>query len=97
MSFILETTLHLRTLFSGLAISPGDLIDSIRAMWVMINLPEAFKTTMEFWRSKCEVEKISPSLDDTWEVMRKFLQRDEKNHNPNNQALIASKANSNSN
>ncbi|MBW0554374.1 hypothetical protein O181_094089 [Austropuccinia psidii MF-1] len=50
---------------------------------------------MEVWLGKCKVEKKSPSLDDTWEVMRKFLQQDESNHNPNNQALIASKANSN--
>ncbi|MBW0563578.1 hypothetical protein O181_103293 [Austropuccinia psidii MF-1] len=96
MSFILENTLHLHTLFSGLTISPEDLIDSVIAMWVIINLPKRFKTTMEIWLGECKVEKTSPSLDDTWEVLRKFLQQDENNHNPNNQALIASKANSNS-
>ncbi|MBW0466609.1 hypothetical protein O181_006324 [Austropuccinia psidii MF-1] len=37
------------------------------------------------------------SLDDTWEVMRKFLQRSESNTNPNNPALISSKPNSNPN
>ncbi|MBW0472692.1 hypothetical protein O181_012407 [Austropuccinia psidii MF-1] len=74
MSFILENTLHLYTLFSGLTISPEDLIDSVIAMWVIINLPERFKKTMEVWLGKCEVEKTSPSLDNTWEVMRKFLQ-----------------------
>ncbi|MBW0473457.1 hypothetical protein O181_013172 [Austropuccinia psidii MF-1] len=95
MSFILENTLHLCTLFSGLTISPKNLIDSVIAMCVIINLPERFKTTMEVWLGKCKVEKTSPSLDDTWEVMRKFLQQDENNHNPNNQALIASKTNSN--
>ncbi|MBW0527426.1 hypothetical protein O181_067141 [Austropuccinia psidii MF-1] len=95
MSFILENTLHLFTLISGLTISPEDLIDSVIAMGVIINLPERFKTTMEVWLGKCKVEKTYPSLDDTWEVMRNFLQRDENNHNPNNQALIASKTNSN--
>ncbi|MBW0567209.1 hypothetical protein O181_106924 [Austropuccinia psidii MF-1] len=77
MLTILENTLHLRNLFSGLTTSPKDLIDSVIAMWVIINLPERFKTTMEVWLVKCEVENKHPSLDDTWEVMRKFLQRNE--------------------
>ncbi|MBW0478500.1 hypothetical protein O181_018215 [Austropuccinia psidii MF-1] len=97
MSFILENTLHLRTLFCGLTISPEDLIDSLIAMWVIINLPERFKMTMEVWLGKCKVEKKSPSLDDTWEVMTKFLQRSVSNTTPNNQALVSSKTNSNSN
>ncbi|MBW0530775.1 hypothetical protein O181_070490 [Austropuccinia psidii MF-1] len=39
--------LHLRTLFSSLTISPEDVIDSIIAMWVIINLPERFKMAIE--------------------------------------------------
>ncbi|MBW0523599.1 hypothetical protein O181_063314 [Austropuccinia psidii MF-1] len=93
MSFILENTLHLRTLFSGLTISPESLIDSARAMWVIINLPDRFKTTMVVWLGKCKVEKKSPSLDDTWEVIRKFLQRCENNHKHSSQALLATKNN----
>ncbi|MBW0553849.1 hypothetical protein O181_093564, partial [Austropuccinia psidii MF-1] len=91
MSTILENTLHLRTLFCGLTISPEDLIDSVIAMWVIINIPEKFKTTMEVWLGKCEVEKKSPSLDDTWEVIRKFLQRNENGTDQTNQALAALK------
>ncbi|MBW0483697.1 hypothetical protein O181_023412 [Austropuccinia psidii MF-1] len=86
--------LHLCTLFSYLTNSPEDLIDSVIAMWGIINLPERFKTSMEVWLGKCKVEKKSPSIDDTWEVMRKFLQRSQNNNNPNNQALISSKSNS---
>ncbi|MBW0478758.1 hypothetical protein O181_018473 [Austropuccinia psidii MF-1] len=97
MSFILENTLYLRTLFSGLTISPESLIDSIIAMWVIINLPNRFKTTMEVWLGKCKVEKKSPSLDDTWEVIRKFLQRCENNNEHSNQALLASKNNNTNN
>ncbi|MBW0472151.1 hypothetical protein O181_011866 [Austropuccinia psidii MF-1] len=45
------------------------------------------------WLGKCEVEKKSPSLDDTWEVIRKLLQGC-KNHNKHsNQALLSSKNN----
>ncbi|MBW0511822.1 hypothetical protein O181_051537 [Austropuccinia psidii MF-1] len=97
MSFILENTLHLRTLFSGLTISPESLIDSVIATWVLINLPDRFKTTMEVWLGKCEVEKKSPSLDYTWEVIRKFLQRCKNNNEHSNQALLASKNNNTNN
>ncbi|MBW0549187.1 hypothetical protein O181_088902 [Austropuccinia psidii MF-1] len=62
ISLILENTLHLLTLFSGLTISPENLIASFIAMWVIINLPDRFKTTMEVWLGKCEVENKSPSL-----------------------------------
>ncbi|MBW0487056.1 hypothetical protein O181_026771 [Austropuccinia psidii MF-1] len=87
--------LHLRTLFSGLTISPEDLIDSVIAMWVIINLPGRFKTTMEVWLGKFEVEKKSSSLNNTGEMMINFIQQSHKNNNPSNQALISSKANSN--
>ncbi|MBW0497539.1 hypothetical protein O181_037254 [Austropuccinia psidii MF-1] len=63
-------------------------------MWVIINLPERFKTTMGVWLGKCKVEKKSPSLDDTWGVIRKFFQKSENNNNPKDQELIASEANS---
>ncbi|MBW0489260.1 hypothetical protein O181_028975 [Austropuccinia psidii MF-1] len=92
MSFILENTPHLQTLFSGLTISPESLIDSVIAMWVIINLPDRFKTKMEVWLGKCKVEKKSPSLDDTWEVIRKFLQHCENNNKHFSQALLASKS-----
>ncbi|MBW0504908.1 hypothetical protein O181_044623 [Austropuccinia psidii MF-1] len=91
MSTILENTFHLRTLFCGLTISPKDLIDSVIAMWVIIKIPERFQTTMEVCLGKCEVKKKSPSLDDTWEVIRKFLQRYESRTGQTNQALAASK------
>ncbi|MBW0469792.1 hypothetical protein O181_009507 [Austropuccinia psidii MF-1] len=91
MSTILENTLHLRTLFCRLKISPKDLIDSIIAMWVVINIPERFKTTMEVWLGKCKVEKKSPSLDNTWEVIRKFLQCNENGSDQTNQALATLK------
>ncbi|MBW0508265.1 hypothetical protein O181_047980 [Austropuccinia psidii MF-1] len=80
VSFILENTLHLQTLFSGLTISPESLIDSVIAMWVIINLPNKFKTAMEVWLGKCKVEKKSTSLDYTWELIRKFLQRCKNNN-----------------
>ncbi|MBW0584237.1 hypothetical protein O181_123952, partial [Austropuccinia psidii MF-1] len=47
MSSILENTQQLCSLFSGLTIPPEELIDSVIAMWIIINLPERFKTTME--------------------------------------------------
>ncbi|MBW0515701.1 hypothetical protein O181_055416 [Austropuccinia psidii MF-1] len=98
MSSILENTQKLRSLFSGLTIPPEDLIKSVIAMWVIINLPERFKTTMEVWLGKCEVEKKTPSLDETWEVIRKFLQRQEGNRNEQpNQALVASRNKPNKN
>ncbi|MBW0461711.1 hypothetical protein O181_001426 [Austropuccinia psidii MF-1] len=91
MSTILENTLHLQTLFCGLTIFPKDLIDSVIAMWVIINIPERFKTTMEVWLGKCEVKEKSPSLDNTWEVIRKFLQHNESGTDQTNQALAALK------
>ncbi|MBW0510060.1 hypothetical protein O181_049775 [Austropuccinia psidii MF-1] len=97
MSFILENTLHLQTLFSGLTISPESLIDSVIAMWVIINLPNRFKTAMEVWLGKCKVENKSPTLDDTWEVIRKFLQCCQNNNKHSNQVLLASKNNNTNN
>ncbi|MBW0523678.1 hypothetical protein O181_063393 [Austropuccinia psidii MF-1] len=98
MSSILENTQQLRSLFSGLTIPPEDLIDSVIAMWVIINLLERFKTTMEVWLAKCEVEKKTPSLDETWEVIRKFLQQQEENSNEQpNQALGSSRNKPNKN
>ncbi|MBW0487380.1 hypothetical protein O181_027095 [Austropuccinia psidii MF-1] len=91
MSTILRNTLHLQTLFCGLTISPEDLIDSIIAMRVTINIPERFKATMEVWLGNCKVKKKSPSLDDTSEVIRKFLQRIESGTDQTNQALAALK------
>ncbi|MBW0546896.1 hypothetical protein O181_086611 [Austropuccinia psidii MF-1] len=92
MSSILENSAQLRSLFSGLTIPPEDLIDSVIEMWVIINLPERFKTTMEVWLGKCEVEKKTPSLDETWEVIRKFLQQQEGNSNKQpNQVLSSSR------
>ncbi|MBW0465587.1 hypothetical protein O181_005302 [Austropuccinia psidii MF-1] len=92
MSFILENTLHLHTLFSSLTISPEDLIDFLIAMWVIINLPERFKTTMEVWLGKFKVEKKLSSFNDTWEVMRKFIQKRNNKINYTNKELISSKA-----
>ncbi|MBW0507647.1 hypothetical protein O181_047362 [Austropuccinia psidii MF-1] len=92
MLSILESTQQLRSLFSGLTIPPEDLINSVIEMWVIINLPEIFKTTMEVWLGKCKVKKKTPSLDETWEVIRKFLQQQEgKNNEQTNQALGASR------
>ncbi|MBW0538472.1 hypothetical protein O181_078187 [Austropuccinia psidii MF-1] len=42
---------------------------------------------------KCDVEKKSPSLDDIWEFIRKFLQCCENNNKHSSQALLASKSN----
>ncbi|MBW0573926.1 hypothetical protein O181_113641 [Austropuccinia psidii MF-1] len=67
-------------------------------MWVIINLPERLKTTMEVWLGKCEVEKKTPSIDETWEVIRKFLQQQEGNRNEKpNQAVGASRNEPNKN
>ncbi|MBW0497077.1 hypothetical protein O181_036792 [Austropuccinia psidii MF-1] len=97
MSFILENTLHLRTLFSGLTISPESLIDSVIAVGVIIILPNRFKTTMEVWLGECEVEKTYPSLDDIWEVIKKFLRHCENNNKHSNQTILASKNNNTNN
>ncbi|MBW0496516.1 hypothetical protein O181_036231 [Austropuccinia psidii MF-1] len=52
---------------------------------------------MEVWLGKCKVEKKSPSLDDTWEVIRKFLQCYQNNNKHSNQVLPASKNNNTNN
>ncbi|MBW0499572.1 hypothetical protein O181_039287 [Austropuccinia psidii MF-1] len=46
---------------------------------------------MEVWLGKCEVKKKSPSLDDMWEVIRKFLQNNESGTDQTNQALATLK------
>ncbi|MBW0531483.1 hypothetical protein O181_071198 [Austropuccinia psidii MF-1] len=98
MSSILENTQKLSSHFSGLNIPPEDLIGSVIAMWVIINLPETFKTTLEGWLGKCKAEKKTPSLDETWELIRKFLQQQEGNSNEQpNQALGASRNKPNKN
>ncbi|MBW0554204.1 hypothetical protein O181_093919 [Austropuccinia psidii MF-1] len=55
-------------------------------MWVIIHLPERFKTTMEVCPRKCAVKKKYPSLNDTWEAMRKFLKHNKNGIDQTNQA-----------
>ncbi|MBW0581025.1 hypothetical protein O181_120740 [Austropuccinia psidii MF-1] len=48
-------------------------------MWAIINLPNKFKNTGELWLKRCKIQERTPSLKDTIEELRSYIQRTEEN------------------
>ncbi|MBW0519073.1 hypothetical protein O181_058788 [Austropuccinia psidii MF-1] len=84
----LENTRQLCSLIDDKTTKPSILLDSVVAMWAIINLPNKFKNTGELWLKKCEIEKRTPSLKDTIEELRSYIQRTKENIE-NSKALAA--------
>lgn len=54
---------------------PSILLDSVIAMWSIINLPPEFKNSGELLLKKCQIKKKAPSIKEVVEEMRSFLQQ----------------------
>ncbi|MBW0479363.1 hypothetical protein O181_019078 [Austropuccinia psidii MF-1] len=75
---LLENTRTLCSLIDD-KVTPSSLLDSVVAMWTIINLPNDYKTTGELWLKKCEISETTPSLKDTIEEIQSYIQRNEEN------------------
>jgi hypothetical protein len=54
---------------------PSTLLNVVIATWAIINLPEDFKMAGELIIKKCKIEKATPSLKQTIEELRLYIQR----------------------
>ncbi|KAI7936880.1 hypothetical protein MJO28_015779 [Puccinia striiformis f. sp. tritici] len=89
----LETTLatlsynnqQLCALIDDTKIKPSTLLETVIAMWCIINLPSEYKNSGELLLKKCQIEKKSPSIKEVVEEIRWFMQR-------NSEAAKTSKA-----
>ncbi|MBW0536054.1 hypothetical protein O181_075769, partial [Austropuccinia psidii MF-1] len=90
-----ELTRNLCTLIDDKSIKPSVLLDSVVALWVVINLPSEYKMIGEMWLKECKVEKRSPTLDEAIEEIRCAIQRNEENQEK--QAFLAKKKESEKN
>ncbi|MBW0499360.1 hypothetical protein O181_039075 [Austropuccinia psidii MF-1] len=53
---LLENTRALCSPIHDNSVTPSSLLDSVVAMWTIINLPNNYKTIGELWLKKCEIE-----------------------------------------
>ncbi|MBW0479251.1 hypothetical protein O181_018966 [Austropuccinia psidii MF-1] len=84
-----ELTRNLCTLINDKSVKPSVLLDSVVALWVVINLPSEYKMIGEMWLKECKVKKRSPTLDEAIEEIRCAIQRNEENQEK--QAFLAKK------
>jgi hypothetical protein len=54
---------------------PPTLLDSVIATWAIINLPDNFKMAGELIIKNCKIEKATPSLKQTIEELRLYIQQ----------------------
>ncbi|KAH9464516.1 hypothetical protein Pst134EB_033278 [Puccinia striiformis f. sp. tritici] len=54
---------------------PSSLLDTVIAMWCIINLPTEYKNSGELLLKKCQIEKKSPTIKEVVEEIRSFMQR----------------------
>ncbi|MBW0471032.1 hypothetical protein O181_010747 [Austropuccinia psidii MF-1] len=83
-----ELARNLRNIINYQAIKPSTLLDSVVAMWIIINLPGEYKFIGEIWL-KFRVDKSPPALDKAIEEIKAAIQRNKENHEK--QALFARK------
>ncbi|PLW30031.1 hypothetical protein PCANC_27491 [Puccinia coronata f. sp. avenae] len=74
------TTLHknsqiLCSLIDNKKTKTSTLLNLVIATWAIINLPEDFKMAGELIIKKCKIEKATPSLKQTIEELRLYIQR----------------------
>ncbi|PLW15453.1 hypothetical protein PCANC_22964 [Puccinia coronata f. sp. avenae] len=71
---------------------PPTLLDSLIATWAIINLPDNFKMAGELIIKKCEIEKATPSLKQTIEELRLYIQQNKSSQEAaTSRALAASR------
>ncbi|KAI7954364.1 hypothetical protein MJO28_004764 [Puccinia striiformis f. sp. tritici] len=54
---------------------PSALLNTVIAMWCIINLPAEYKNSGELLLKKCQIEKKSPTIKEVVEEIRSFMQR----------------------
>ena len=74
LTTLFEDTRTLCSLIDDKTTKPSKLIDSVIAIWFIINLPEDYKLAGELIIKKCEIEKSIPSLKHTIEEIRLYIQ-----------------------
>ncbi|MBW0525863.1 hypothetical protein O181_065578 [Austropuccinia psidii MF-1] len=62
-----ELTRNLCTSINDKAIKPSVLLNSVVALWVVINFTSEYKMIGEIWLKECKVKKRSPMLDEAIE------------------------------
>ncbi|KAI7948147.1 hypothetical protein MJO28_010055 [Puccinia striiformis f. sp. tritici] len=78
-------TRQLCALINDAETKPSALLDTVIAMWCIINLPAEYKNSGELLLKKCQIEKKSPTIKEVVEEIRCYMQR-------NTEAVETSKA-----
>ncbi|MBW0466405.1 hypothetical protein O181_006120 [Austropuccinia psidii MF-1] len=64
---LLEKTRTLCSLIDDNGVTPSSLLNSVLAMWKIINIQNDYKTIGELELKKCKIGERTPSLKDTME------------------------------
>ncbi|KAH9452549.1 hypothetical protein Pst134EB_033519 [Puccinia striiformis f. sp. tritici] len=78
-------TRQLCALIDDAKTKPSALLDTVIAMWCIINLPSEYKNSGELLLKKCQIKKKSPTIKEVVEEIRSFMQQ-------NSEAAETSKA-----
>ncbi|MBW0514000.1 hypothetical protein O181_053715 [Austropuccinia psidii MF-1] len=68
-----KNTQQLCSVIENKTVKPSVLLDSVVTMWEIRNIPEDNQTIRELWHKKCEIEKLTPSLEDTIEELHAYI------------------------
>ncbi|MBW0467241.1 hypothetical protein O181_006956 [Austropuccinia psidii MF-1] len=90
---IMTITRNLCSLIDDNKTKPSVLIDSMIAMWVIINLPSHLKLIGEIFLQNYNGDKNPPSLKHLWEEFRLYTQRQNHKINNNASALVSIQGN----
>ncbi|MBW0544655.1 hypothetical protein O181_084370 [Austropuccinia psidii MF-1] len=94
---IMTVTQNLCSLIDDNKTKPSSLIDSMIAMWVIINLPPHLKLIGEIFLQNYNGDKNPPSLKHLWEEFRLYTQRQNHKTNNNASALVSIQGNPSNN
>ncbi|KAH9464090.1 hypothetical protein MJO29_002370 [Puccinia striiformis f. sp. tritici] len=75
LSTLSYNTRQLCALIDNEKIKPSALLDTVIAMWCIINLPAEYKNSGELLLKKCQIEKKSPTIKEVVKEIRAFMQR----------------------
>ena len=91
LTTLYENSQILCSLINHKKTKPSTLLDSVIATWAIINLPKDFKMAGKLIIKKCEIEKATPSLKQTIEELRLYIQRNKSSQeSATSRALAAS-------
>ncbi|KAH9469463.1 hypothetical protein MJO29_003652 [Puccinia striiformis f. sp. tritici] len=75
LSNLSYNTRQLCALIDDSKTKPSMLLDTVIAMWCIINLLSEYKNSGELLLKKCQIEKKSPTIKEVVEEIRSFMQR----------------------